>query len=144
MEEEEVEAPVRGRVYIVGAGPGDPELITLKALKILQQADVVIYADSLVNPEVLRYVKSGCEIYQSSRMSLEEIVDVITRKVGEGKIVVRLKSGDPAIYGALLEEILELEKAGIDYEIIPGVTAMTAAAAVSKISLTAPEKLQAI
>ncbi|MEM1684042.1 MAG: precorrin-4 C(11)-methyltransferase [Ignisphaera sp.] len=133
-----------GKVYIVGAGPGDPELITLKALKVIREADVVIYADSLVNPEILKYVKEGCEIYRSSAMSLEEIVDIMVRKAREGRIVVRLKSGDPSIYGALLEEISELEKAGIDYEIIPGVTAMTAAASVLKTSLTIPEKLQTI
>lgn len=133
-----------GKVYIVGAGPGDPELITLKALKVIKEADVIIYADSLVNPEILKYAKDGCEIYGSSHMMLEEIVNIMISKAKEGKIVVRIKSGDPTIYGALLEEISLLEKAGVDYEIIPGITAMTAAAAVLKTSLTVPQKLQSI
>lgn len=134
----------KGKVYFIGAGPGDPELITLKGLKALAKADVVIYAGSLVNPEILRYTKKGCKIFDSSKMDLEEIVNIMVSSAKEGKIIARLKTGDPTIFGALMEEIAMLEEAGVDYEIIPGVTAMTAAASVAKTSLTIPETNQAI
>lgn len=133
-----------GKVVFVGAGPGDPELITVKGMKYLQQADVVIYAGSLVNPELLKYVKEGAEIYNSATMTTEEIVDILVKKASEGKLVVRLKSGDPAIYGALWEEMLPLQHLGIPYEVVPGVTAALAAAAAMEIELTVPKEVQTV
>jgi len=133
-----------GKVVFVGAGPGDPELITVKGMKYLQQADVVIYAGSLVNPELLKYVKEGAEIYNSATMTTEEIVDIMVKKASEGKLVVRLKSGDPAIYGALWEELLPLQHLGIPYEVVPGVTAALAAAAAMEIELTVPKEVQTV
>ncbi|MDP2719814.1 MAG: precorrin-4 C(11)-methyltransferase [Dehalococcoidia bacterium] len=131
-------------VYILGAGPGDPELITIKAKRVLARADVIIYADSLVNPAILSYAKKSCEIHKSSSLSLEEIEDLILRKVKEGKLIARLHSGDPSLYGAIREQISLLEKGGITYEIIPGVSSIFAAAAALKRELTVPELSQTV
>ncbi|WP_054844049.1 precorrin-4 C(11)-methyltransferase [Vulcanisaeta souniana] len=132
-------------VFVGGAGSGDPELITVKGMKYLQQADVVIYAGSLVNPDVLRWARPGAEIHNSASMTLEEIVDIMVTRAREGKLVVRLKSGDASIYGALLEEIIALREAGIPYEVVPGgVTAALAAAAVLGIELTLPKVAQTL
>ncbi len=133
-----------GKVVFVGAGPGDPELITLKGYKYLREADVVVYADSLVNSEILRFVKPGAEVYDSSILTTEEIVEILARKAAEGKLVVRLKSGDSGIYGALWEEMLPLLQMGIEVEVVPGVTAALAAAAVMGIELTIPKKVQTV
>ncbi len=134
----------RGKVVFVGAGPGDPELITVRAKKYIESADVIIYAGSLVNPEVLKLARPDARMYDSARMTLEEIVDVMVRSAREGKLVVRVKSGDPCVYGALLEEVWALEDAGIPYEVVPGVTSATAAASVIPTSLTIPKVSQTI
>ncbi|MEL9990077.1 MAG: precorrin-4 C(11)-methyltransferase [Thermoproteus sp.] len=131
-----------GKVVFIGAGPGDPELITVKGMRYLQAADVVVYAGSLVNPEVLKWARPEAEIYDSSSLTLEEIVQILIRKASEGRLVARLKSGDPSIYGALWEEIIPLEAAGIPYEVVPGVTAALAAAAQMRIELTIPKRAQ--
>ncbi len=133
-----------GKVVFVGAGPGDPELITVKGLRYLQQADVVIYPGSLVPSDILKYVKEGAEVYNSAVMTTEEIVDIMVKRAAEGKLVVRLKSGDPAIYGALWEEMLPLKQLGIPFEIVPGVTAALAAAATLGIELTIPKEVQTV
>ncbi|MCC6020206.1 MAG: precorrin-4 C(11)-methyltransferase [Thermoproteaceae archaeon] len=133
-----------GKVVFVGAGPGDPELITVRGMKYLQQADVIIYAGSLVSPDILKYAKPEVEIYNSATMTTEEIVDIMVRKAIEGKLVVRLKSGDPSIYGALWEEVMPLQRLGIPFEIVPGVTAALAAAASMKIELTVPKVVQTV
>ncbi|ACB39252.1 precorrin-4 C(11)-methyltransferase [Pyrobaculum neutrophilum] len=133
-----------GKVVFVGAGPGDPELITVKGMKYLQQADVVVYAGSLVNPELLKYARRDAEVYNSASMTTEEIVDILVRKALEGKLVVRLKSGDSGIYGALWEEVLPLQAAGVPYEVVPGITAALAAAAVMGIELTIPKNVQTV
>lgn len=134
-----------GKVIFVGAGgPGDPELITVKGMKYLQQADVIIYAGSLVNPEILKWARPNAEIHNSASMTLEEIVDIMVRRAREDKLVVRLKSGDASIYGALLEEVIALREAGIPYEVVPGVTAALAAAAVLGIELTLPKVAQTV
>ncbi len=93
------------QVHIVGAGPGDPELITRKGYRLVQEADVVIYAGSLVNPAILEACKEGCEIHNSASMSLDDVLAVTKASVAEGKTVVRLHTGDPAIYGAIQEQI---------------------------------------
>lgn len=119
----------KGKVWFVGAGPGDPELITLKGEELLNHADVVIYAGSLVNKELLDYCPEESEIYDSSKMTLGEIIDVMEKSVNEGKNVVRLHTGDPSLYGAIFEQMKELDKRGINYEVIPGVSSAFAAVA---------------
>lgn len=131
-------------VYFIGAGPGDPELITLKGARLLEEADVVIYAGSLVNPALLEKVRSGCEIYNSAVMTLDEIVEVIVAGYRGGKKVIRLHTGDPAIYGAIREQMNRLDATGIPYEVIPGVSSFCGAAAVLKKELTIPGKAQTV
>lgn len=133
-----------GKVYIIGAGPGDPELLTLKAKRIIDDADVIIYADSLVPAEIAGYAKPGATVYGSKEMALPEIMQVTLQAVSEGKTVARIQSGDPSLYGATLEQMRILEKEGVDYEIIPGVSAAFAAAAVLKSELTVPEVSQTV
>ena len=126
---------MRAKVWIVGAGPGNPELITVKGLSLLIDADVLIYAGSLVNPELI--AKSGALIKLDSwGMKLEEIVTAMEEPAKSGKTVVRLHSGDPSLYGAIVEQIEELERRGIDVEIIPGVSSLFAAAAALGSQLT--------
>ena len=125
-------------VFIVGAGPGDPELITVKGQKLLSEADVIIYAGSLVNPALLDYAKAGCEIHNSASMSLPEVIEVIDRGVKEGKMVVRLHTGDPAIYGAIQEQMDELKKRNIEFTVVPGVSSFLATAAALKQEYTLP------
>jgi precorrin-4/cobalt-precorrin-4 C11-methyltransferase len=119
----------KGKVWFVGAGPGDPELITLKGEELLNHADVVIYAGSLVNRELLNYCPIECEFYDSSKMTLHEIIDLIDKAVNDGKKVIRLHTGDPSLYGAIFEQMKELDKRGINYEVIPGVSSAFAAVA---------------
>jgi precorrin-4/cobalt-precorrin-4 C11-methyltransferase len=124
----------RRLVYFVGAGPGNPKYITVKGRELLESADFVMYAGSLVNPVVLNYVHG--EKLDSYGMKLEDIADVLSKKVDEGKTVVRLHSGDPSLYGAIIEQIDSLKKRNINVEIIPGVTSLFAAAAALKTQLT--------
>ncbi|MCS7280184.1 MAG: precorrin-4 C(11)-methyltransferase [Desulfobacterota bacterium] len=132
------------KVYFVGAGPGDPELLTIKGRKVLEEADTIIYAGSLVNPDILSFAKEGAEIFDSSKMTLEEIIEVIKRSIREGKKVVRLHSGDLSIYSALQEQINACEKEGIDYELIPGVSSFQAASSALKRELTLPDVSQTV
>jgi precorrin-4/cobalt-precorrin-4 C11-methyltransferase len=134
----------QGKVFIIGAGPGDPELLTLKAKRIIDDADVIIYADSLVPVEISEFAKPGARVYGSKEMALPEIMDVTLQAVAEGKTVARIQSGDPALYGATLEQMRIMEAEGVDYEIIPGVSAAFAAAAVLKAELTVPEVSQTV
>ncbi len=131
-------------VYFIGAGPGDPELITLKGIKVLQKCDIVIYAGSLVNKDLLKYAKSGVEVYDSSTLNLDEIIDLMIKANKDKKDVARLHTGDPAIYGALHEQIMRLERENINYEVIPGVSSFLAAASVLKKELTIPEITQTV
>ena len=133
-----------GKVYFVGGGPGDPELLTLKAKRIIEESDVVIYANSLVPEEVVSYANDNAEVYGSKTMTLPQIMEVTLKAVSEGKTVARVQSGDPSIYGAILEQMRILESEDIDYEIIPGVSSAFAAAAVLKAELTVPEISQSI
>lgn len=132
------------KVYIVGAGPGDPDLITVKGLKILQAADVVIYADSLVSEELVNRGKPEAEILKSAGMTLEEMVDIMEARVGEGKMVARVHTGDPSMYGAILEQMVLLKKRGIDFAIIPGVSSVFASAAALQAELTVPDLTQTV
>ena len=114
-----------GKVYIVGAGPGDPELLTLKAKRIIESADVIIFADSLVPPEIVAFAKEGAQVVGSKELNLDEIMDLELSSVSEGKIVARVQSGDPAIYGAILEQMRILEENDVDFEIVPGAVSYT-------------------
>ncbi len=125
------------KVYFVGAGPGDKELLTLRAYKLLKEADLIIYPGSLIDESFLEEFP-GKKV-NSYGKKLEEIVDIITSAVEEGKKVVRLQSGDPSIYGAINEQIRELEKRGVEVEIVPGVSSVFASASALKIELTSPE-----
>jgi len=134
----------QGKVYIVGGGPGDPELLTLKAKRIIESADLVIFADSLVPPEIVEFAKESAQVIGSKELNLDEIMELELTAVREGKTVARVQSGDPSIYGAILEQMRILDKEGIDFEIIPGVSAAFAAAAVLRSELTVPEKSQTV
>lgn len=131
-------------IYIIGAGPGDPDLLTIKAKKALEKADVVIYAGSLINPEVLRHAKRGAKLYNSAGMSRKEIFKIILKAAKENKIVARLHSGDPSIYGAAQEEIEFLEREKFKYKIVPGVSSFLAAAASLGKEYTIPEVSQSL
>jgi precorrin-4/cobalt-precorrin-4 C11-methyltransferase len=131
-------------VYFIGAGPGDPELITVKGQNIIKKADVIIYAGSLVNKEVLSCAKENSEIYDSAKMTLEEVIEVIKKAVSSGKIVARVHTGDPSIFGAIREQIDELEKRSIRYEIIPGVSSFLATAAALRKEYTLPGVTQTV
>ena len=131
-------------VNIVGAGPGDPELITVKGKRLLEEADVIIYAGSLVPKALLGYAKDGCEIHNSASMSLPEVLEVIEKSVAADKKVVRLHTGDPAIYGAIQEQMDALNKKGIEYQVVPGVSSFLATAAALKQEYTLPGVTQTV
>lgn len=132
------------QVHIVGAGPGDPELITRKGYRLVQEADVVIYAGSLVNPAILEACKEGCEIHNSASMSLDDVLAVTKARVAEGKTVVRLHTGDPAIYGAIQEQMDALKEMGITYDVTPGVSSFLATAAALRQEYTLPNVTQTV
>ena len=134
----------QGKVYIVGGGPGDPELLTLKAKAVIESADVIIYADSLVHPSIVDFAKPGAEIHGSKTLTLDEITELMLRAVRQGKTVARVQSGDPAVYGAILEQMRILEAENVEFEIIPGVSSTFAAAALLKTELTVPGGSQTI
>ena len=125
-------------VHFVGAGPGAVDLITVRGLHYLEEADVIIYAGSLVNPKLLEYAKPSCEIYDSARMSLEQIVRVMEEAEKNRETTVRLHTGDPSIYGAIREQMEELKKRQIEFDICPGVSAMSGAAASLQAEYTLP------
>ncbi len=135
---------MKGKVYFIGAGPGDPEYLTVKGKKILEKADFILYADSLVSPEIRRFAKSDARIEGSSHLHLDEIMIKIIQAAREGQIVARVHSGDPSLYGAIQEQIACLNEAGIPYEVIPGVSSVFAAAARLGIELTVPEVAQTL
>lgn len=130
-------------VHFVGAGPGAPDLITVRGAKALENADVVVYAGSLVNPALLEYCPDA-EVFNSALMTLEEIVDVVAKKVAEGKNVVRLHTGDPSLYGAVREQMDALEKLGIPFDSCPGVSACFGAAAALDLEYTLPDVSQSL
>ena len=132
------------KIYFVGAGPGDKELITLKGYRLLSQADIVIYAGSLVNPNLLDYCKSGARLYDSAGMNLEEIIDIMREGAKKDLLVVRLQTGDISIYGSIREQAEELKKLDIDYESIPGVSSFLGAAGALGIEYTVPEVSQSL
>ncbi len=131
-----------GKVYFIGAGPGDPELMTVKGKRLLEEAGLVIYAGSLVNPEIVRGLKA--EVHDSSGMSLDEIIDLMKRAAAEKVTVARLHTGDPAFYSAVSEQIERLKGLGIEYEVVPGVSSAGAGAALLGQELTIPEVSQTV
>ena len=132
------------KVYFVGGGPGDPELLTIKAERLLKNCRFCIYAGSLVSPEVIQLLPEEAQRYDSAALSLKEIIALCLQAREQGLDVIRLHSGDPSIYGAIREQMNELDKYGIDYEVIPGVSSFQAAAGALKTELTAPEVSQTI
>ncbi len=129
-------------IVFLGAGPGDPELITLKGRRLLDEADVIIYAGSLVNPVLLEGVEA--DIHDSAGMTLDEVLAVLIAAWQAGKKAVRLHTGDPAIYGAIREQMQRLDKKGITYEVVPGVSSALATAAALRAELTVPEVTQTV
>lgn len=131
-------------VYFIGVGPGDPELLTIKGKKIIDSADVIIYAGSLVNREVLKDIKSGAKVYNSATMHLEEVIEVMKEAEKKNLMTARVHTGDPAIFGAHREQMDALEREGIEFCVIPGVSSFVAAAAALKKEYTLPEVTQSI
>ena len=131
-------------VYFVGAGCGAADLITVRGMRLIQRADVLIYAGSLVNPELLEYADSGCEIHNSAEMTLDEIISVMVQAEEAGKTVVRLHTGEPSIYGAVQEQMRQLDARNIKYESCPGVSACFGAAASLNLEYTQPEVSQSL
>ena len=131
-------------VNFVGAGCGAPDLITVRGARLLEQADVIIYAGSLVNPELLDYAAKNCEIYNSAYMNLDEVISVMVKAESEGKSVVRLHTGDTSIYSAVREQADCLEQFGIEYSICPGVSSFCGAAASLKSEYTLPDVSQTV
>jgi precorrin-4/cobalt-precorrin-4 C11-methyltransferase len=132
------------KVYFIGAGPGDPELITVKGKRIIESSGYCIYAGSLVNKEILKYCHENTKIYDSASMNLDEIISIMEEAKEINVDVARVHTGDPSIYGAIQEQMSELDKRGIDYEIVPGVSSFLAAAAALKQELTLPGVSQTI
>lgn len=131
-------------VHFVGAGSGAPDLITLRGARLLGEADVVIYAGSLVNPELLTLTKPGCEVHDSAKLTLEEVIALIERAEREGKTTVRLHTGDPGIYGAVREQFDALTERGIDFDVCPGVSSFCGAAAAIPAEYTPAEVSQTL
>ncbi|MDO5135428.1 MAG: precorrin-4 C(11)-methyltransferase [Eubacteriales bacterium] len=131
-------------VHFVGAGPGAPDLITVRGKEYLSQADVVIYAGSLVNPALLEYTKDVCTIYNSAKMTLEEVVSVMEKAEAAGKTTVRLHTGDPCLYGAIREQMDVLEEKGIAYDSCPGVSSFCGAASALDLEYTLPDISQSV
>ncbi len=131
-------------IDFVGAGSGAADLITLRGKRLLERADVIIYAGSLVNPELLSYAREECEIFNSAKMTLDEVIEVMRRAESEGKRIVRLHTGDPCLYGAIREQMDRLDALGIDYEICPGVSSFCGAAAALRAEYTLPGVSQSV
>ena len=131
-------------VHFVGAGPGAPDLITLRGAELLKQADVIIYAGSLVNPALLDMARGDCEIHNSAKMTLERVIGVMKQAEAEGKTTVRLHTGDPCVYGAIREQMDALDELGIPYDDVPGVSSFCGAAAALRAEYTLPGVSQSV
>ena len=131
-------------VHFVGAGPGAPDLITLRGAALLKQADVIIYAGSLVNPALLELARADCEIHNSAKMTLEQVIDVMKQAEAAGKTTVRLHTGDPCVYGAIREQMDALDELGISYDDVPGVSSFCGAAAALRAEYTLPGVSQSV
>jgi precorrin-4/cobalt-precorrin-4 C11-methyltransferase len=131
-------------VHFVGAGPGAADLITLRGKTLLENADVIIYAGSLVNPALLSFAKPDCKVFDSARMTLDEVIGAIQNAVTDGGSIVRLHTGDPSLYGAIREQMDRLAALDIEYDVCPGVSSMFAAAASLKAEFTLPGVSQTV
>ena len=131
-------------IHFVGAGPGAPDLITVRGQRLLQEADQVIYAGSLVNPELLKLTKEGCRIYNSAVMTLEEVLIQMQEGEEKGWMTVRLHTGDPSLYGAVREQMDRLDELGISYDSCPGVSSFSGAAAALNLEYTLPDVSQSV
>ena len=131
-------------VHFIGAGPGAADLITLRGARLLGEADVIIYAGSLVNPALLDYKKAGCAVYDSASMTLEQVLAVMREAEGAGKTTVRLHTGDPSLYGAIREQMDQLDELGIPYDVTPGVSSFSGAAAALEAEYTLPDVSQSV
>lgn len=131
-------------VYFVGSGPGDPELITLRAKKLVEEADTIIYSGSLLNPRILQYAKKGVQLYDAAIIDREKIYQILHDSANEGKIAIRFHDGDPALFSAIREQIDKLESEGIMCKVVPGVTALFGAAADTNLELTLPGVTQTL
>ena len=131
-------------VHFVGAGPGAPDLITLRGAELLRKADCIIYAGSLVNPALLEMAKEGCEIHNSATMTLEQVLEVLYRMEAQGKETVRLHTGDASLFGAIREQMDELDRHGIAYDDTPGVSSFCGAAAALQVEYTLPGVSQSL
>jgi precorrin-4/cobalt-precorrin-4 C11-methyltransferase len=140
----ETSAVQRGPVWIVGAGPGAPDLLTLRAVRLIEQAEVLVWTDSLVNPQIAALAPASCEQVRTSTLTLEEVLAVLVDRAAAGKRVVRLHDGDPCLYGALAEQVCRLADAGLAVEVVPGLSAYQAAAAALGAELTIPGLVQTI
>lgn len=132
------------KVYFIGAGPGDPLLITVKGQQLISTSQVVVYAGSLVNKEILQWAPENARIYNSASMTLQDIIKVMVDAVKDGKQVARIHTGDPSLFGAISEQMLELDKHGVEYEVVPGVSSFLAAAASLKQEYTLPDVTQTV
>lgn len=132
------------KVYFIGAGPGDPKLMTLRGKELVEMADVLIYAGSLVNKEVLQWRKETAEVHNSASMTLDEVIEVMEKGLAENKVVVRVHTGDPSIYGAIREQMDRLETMGVASEVVPGVSSFVASAAAIKKEFTLPSISQTV
>lgn len=135
---------MKGKVIFIGAGPGDPDLITVKGRNAIEKADIIIYAGSLVNKDVLDVRKEDSVVYNSAVLNLDEIIEIIKEGINEGKVIARVHTGDPSIYGAIGEQIRDLQNNDIEYEIIPGVSSVFGTASVLERELTLPEISQTV
>ena len=131
-------------IHFVGAGSGAADLITVRGRKFLEEADVIIYAGSLVNPELLNYAKEACKIYDSAKMTLEEVLDVMRQAEKDGQTTVRLHTGDPCIYGAIREQMDVLDAENISYDYCPGVSSFCGAASALNMEYTLPGVSQSV
>ncbi len=131
-------------IHFVGAGPGAPDLITVRGQNCLKEADVIIYAGSLVNPQLLEYAKEGCQVYNSAKMTLEEVIHVMEEAEAREKVTVRLHTGDPCLYGAIREQMDILDRKKIAYDSCPGVSSFCGAAAALNLEYTLPNVSQSV
>ncbi|MCL2687393.1 MAG: precorrin-4 C(11)-methyltransferase [Methanobrevibacter sp.] len=135
---------MKGKVTFIGAGPGDPKLLTISGYQAIKNADIIIYAGSLVNPEVLNHRKKDAKVYNSASLDLNEIINIIEKGIANNKEIARVHTGDPSIYGAIGEQIRELKERDIEFEIIPGVSSVFGTAAALEAELTLPEISQTV
>jgi precorrin-4/cobalt-precorrin-4 C11-methyltransferase len=131
-------------VFFIGSGPGDPELITIKAKKLLEEADVIIYSGSLLNPKVLQYAKKQAQLHDASLLDREKIYQILRDSTNEGKVAIRFHDGDPGLFSTIREQIDKLEKDGIQCKVIPGITAILGAASAMNLELTLPGNTQTV